>query len=225
MKKVHIFVLTLVILVAAGLGYWQSRTPKEIVLITEKQVNVSAETRAAAEKRIEARKQDLEKVSQENTVERFNLYIQLALDQRLLGHLGEAKVAFEEAMKLDANATTTIFGYSMLMADMGDLDTSREYAEKAIAKDNANIDYWRWRIELEEYFVKPKPAVVEALYKRAIEHTKSDPNIRSIYAQFLEKQNKLEESRDQWRQLTDLFPTQQQFKDELARLDAQIQTK
>lgn len=182
-------------------------------------VNLTPELKAEYDKKIAEDQGKLEasKTQKIPANELQTVYLDLGLYQYLEGNLLEAKNAFEQAKDLHAGAAVWVGLYPVLR-DMGDIDGEEEALKQATTLNPNDWNMWRAYIELEQYQRQASADALDKLYKQALDGTKMDINIVTVYAQFLEGRGDLQSALNYWKIAVTAQPANKAYQAEVTRL-------
>lgn len=215
----------LIVVAAAGILYYNKiqddRKNAKPAIITEKDMNLSAEERKLVEGRLADIQEKIENPPKSITnIEKYSWNMQAGFQKMALGKLSEAKEYFIAASALQPGDYTSWVALYDVAYAMNDFDTARENIKKAISLDQGNPGTWKKYIQLENEKFKASNEQLNQLFIQAFAATRSDIVIVVYYAQFLEEKGDLKGALEQWRKALVADPeSKNRYQAEVARLE------
>ena len=149
-----------------------------------------------------------------------NAYIYLGQQYYGLGQLELSKEMYEKAAQSDSKNAQAWVGLAMTLAEGGDLYGAQAALDKALEISPQDADIWLRSIQLRDK-TGSSAADVNQLYQQALEATGRKADIITSYAQFEEKQGKIEAAILLWQEAVKNNPiSASAYEAEITRLKA-----
>lgn len=160
------------------------------------------------EDKIRATQEIITKFDDKTTLEtRVNTLFLLYTQQDFLGHYGDAKKTIEQALTLETSHNL-LQVYASLLVKMGNREAALPYIDMALRLMPLETNLWRTKIDIQRAIVGPAQlATIEDTYKNALQATKSDINMITLYAAYLAELGRHEEAITYWQIAQKTFPT------------------
>lgn len=215
-----------IILAIAGIAYYIQNNNKNArpPIITEKKTDLTADERKTVEDRLAKVQEKIAKPPEGATnIEKYSWQMQAGFQMLALGKFTEAKEYFIAASAIQPGDYTAWVALYEATLSMNDYDAARENIKKAISLDNSNPDLWQKRIQLEKEKFRATNEQMDKLFSEAFRATRSDVNIITAYAQFLEEKNDLSGAIEQWKKaITANSQDKDKYQAEIVRLEGLI---
>ena len=228
--KFGIFAGILIIVVLMGFALSAKKQQSQTNFVTEIQRNVTSEDRRVYEDR---QADFLKKLSETNDdAEKYNIYLNLGFNSYVLGHLGDSKNYFEQAIQINADQYDVYQGLFHTQIDMEDYIGATASIKKAISIRKGNAGLWRDYIQFEIERVHAPNDFINNLFGEAITDTtqRGDAtnytDVITTYASWLEKVGNLQEAVNYWKKAIESNPDRKVvFQAEITRLNALIEKR
>lgn len=222
MKKKNIPAAIVIFLAIAGVVYYSKNIKP--TSITEKKKEYTAEEKVKMVERIvDLQKKIAEPPKDATTVDKYSWNMQIGFQNLALEKFSEARVAFLAASKIQPDDYTVWLAFYEVDLAENDYVSAQENIKKAISLDNSNPALWKKYIELEKGKLKATPEHVEQLFSQAFSSTRSDAEIITLYAQFLEGKKDFRGAVEQWKKAIAAYPQNKDiYQAEINRLEGLI---
>lgn len=215
MKKSLIITLCIILmLLIGGAFFWNQRQAKIVYqpytgtdLTTEVKRTFTPAQIKEWENKIRTTQETIAKFDDKTTVEtRINTLFLLYTQQDFLGHYGDAKKTIEQALALEVSHNL-LQVYASLLVKMGNREAALPYIDIALRLMPLETNLWRTKIDIQRAIVGPAQlATIEDTYKNALQATKSDINMITLYAAYLAELGRHEEAITYWQIAQKTYP-------------------
>lgn len=201
-------------LLIGGAFFWHQRQTKIVYqpytgtdLNTEIKRPFPPEQTKEWEDKIRATQEIIEKFDDKTTLEtRINTLFLLYTQQDFLGHYGDAKKTIEQALTLETSHNL-LQVYASLLVKMGNREAALPYIDMALRLMPLETNLWRTKIDIQRAIVGPAQlATIEDTYKNALQATKNDINMITLYATYLAELGRHEEAITYWQIAQKTYP-------------------
>ena len=228
MKKKIFYIFGILIFVGLLVLAGDATKPKKSNIVNNKPVfrdqitvNLDIEQKKEIEKQISNTQEKLDAAKKQNVpqaeIEALNL--SLAFNKYVLGDLKGALEAYTIAVNINPTNLEVWTGLYFVYRDRGDFDSAEDSVKKAVKFNPEDWNMWRNYIELEQYQFKVSKDELDKIYKQALEGTKNNLNIVTLYAQFLEANDDLLSALNYWKIALQQEPDNSIYKSEISRLE------
>ncbi|TXG78964.1 hypothetical protein E6Q11_00040 [Candidatus Dojkabacteria bacterium] len=205
MKKIIIIIILLAIIIG---GVWFFENQKTSVTYTPYTgTDLTLEVKRAFppeqvkewQTKIRTTQETIAKFDDKTTVEtRINTLFLLYTQQDFLGYYGDAKKTLEQALALEVSHNL-LQVYASLLVKMGNREAALPYIDMALRLMPLETNLWRTKIDIQRAIVGPAQlATIEDTYKNALQATKNDINMITLYASYLAELGRHEEAITYW---------------------------
>lgn len=156
--------------------------------------------------------------------ELFVEYMEKGLESYLKADLKTAEDFYLEANKLYPKRGEPWAGLMPIYRDREEYTRSAEAAEKALVYNPLDWNIWRFYLELKGKLLKVSSVEMDKLYNSALEATRYNVNIVTIYAQFLEREGKIQSAINHWKIALQQQPNNKLFQTEIYRLELELKS-
>lgn len=215
MKKSLIIIVFVVLILFIGWVFlWNQKQAKIVYqpyngtdLTTQAKRTFSPEQIREWEDKIRTTQETIAKFDDKTTVEtRINTLFLLYSQQDFLGHYGDAKKTLEQALALEVSHNL-LQVYASLLVKMGNREAALPYIDMALRLMPLETNLWRTKIDIQRAIVGPsRLATIEDTYKNALQATKSDINMITLYAAYLAELGRHEEAITYWQIAQKTYP-------------------
>lgn len=220
--------IAIVLAVVGGGVYWyvtNQKNPKNYFelldenVITQKDHGLYPNEVTDVEKKIQEIRDRIAGFNEKSSMDdRVSAQIDLGVELALLGHLNEARQVYIDGLAF-APEDSRLYGELYVVEnDMHAYKTARRSIDKALEINPTYFKYWRWKIELERDIFKADIPTLDNFFQEAMEKTKGNNDIASIYAQHLEKAGRYREALKAWEIALEGRPGNTYYEQERARL-------
>lgn len=221
MNKLRKAILVVTILVVvmgmtvAGVVYFYDGDSTQLKkeAITYRDPNLTVEEVALMNQRVADIQKKLDMASSDE--EKYKAHMQLGFEYLPLGEYEKAREQYLKASSILPDNPTPWAELYVVERNMQDYENARFHLEKAIELNPVNVQYWRWRIELERDYFTASNDMLDALHKEGLDKTGQNIDMIVLYAYFLEeRKNDLLGAVQMWKKANELNPEDKVIYDE-----------
>jgi tetratricopeptide (TPR) repeat protein len=219
--------LIICLLVVVGVGIY-AYTNKSSKKAENNAVTVNRSLEDQQRQRYERNAADAQVIIQESNVSDNirDAYVDKGEALQKLGRLGEAMIAFNEALKIDGNNANAYMGLYEVQLELTDIDSAKMSIRRSLDINSRSASRWKEYLRFSKENLKADFKELNAIYDEAITKNPETLTLITDYAKFLEESGDYRKARDQWVRATQLEPENKvQYDSEIARLDEKIKTQ
>jgi tetratricopeptide (TPR) repeat protein len=224
-KQAKILITATILLALVYIGYNTFSQDKEENInkniITEKEVNLSAEDRKFYEDRLADANQRL--LSAQTNDERFEILVYKGQQLAALGKLAEARDTYWVAVSQNGSNASAYTSLGNVFVEMNDYEQAQQAYRRAIELRPQNADFWLRYIVFEKEKMATSKEVLNSYYLDALGKTTNNIDIITSYATWLEKVGDISKSIEYWQKAVELNPGNKAlYKAEITRLQKNL---
>lgn len=150
--------------------------------------------------------------------EQGNVYVNLANQYYGLGKLQKSKEYYEKALEAVPYLEPALVGLSLVLIDGSDIEGAKNILEQALESNPRNADVWVRYIQLRKS-IGATNEELDRVYQEARTKTENHVDVATQYAAFLESSGRPADALSLWKQLSQQFPKNESYRQEIKRLE------
>lgn len=154
--------------------------------------------------------------------EKFRAYLLQGDQYMLLGKLTEAEAAYMAAEIVESDNPVPSEKLYAVYVQMQSYERAKTAIDTALSINKYSAQDWLASIALRRDFLRASDEEINRLYEDALQKTSNNASVLASYAEWYEKRGIFEVSVAWWRKAVDADPTQQSYKDGLARVSSKL---
>jgi len=219
MRKSYIWGIAVCILILLGVAsypiYKNYQHKKSLIQV--KDTGLTDAEKKPFEDRLAKDEQGLKDAKTDD--EKYNWLLDTGYNLYGLGRLADAEKTFNQAASLQPGKPVAYSGLFAVQVDMKDYKSASANIQKAISILPESPGLWKNYIALEIDRFNANNDQVNALYAEALNKTKSNIDVMTSYATWLEKSGDLKSALDYWQQAVLINPDNKStYETEISRL-------